>query len=182
MTNLADQTDATAFGYGTIATAYFARASARVRGYVRQQITAGTSTITVRGPIVVLPERPVTAITSVKDISDLDDEYTLEDDEWVLRSGGVLETPNFGGNLEVTYSHGFATVSDELKEVVCGIASRLSTIPSAASTGVQQESAGSESVTFGFDSYKAIADLTAGEKAVLDRLFPKLPNVVVLRP
>jgi hypothetical protein len=52
----------------------------------------------------------------------------------------------------------------------------------AAASGVQQETAGSESVTFGFDSYKAISDLTAGEKAVLDRLFPKRANVVVLRP
>lgn len=182
MTNLADQTDATAFGYGTIATAMFARASARVRGYVRQQITAGTSTVTVRGPVVLMPERPVTAITTVVDVSVVDDPYTLEADEWVLRSGGILETPDFGGNLEVTYSHGFATVPDELKELVCGLASRLTQINAAAAAGVQQETAGSESVTFGFDSYKAISDLTAGEKAVLDRLFPKFGNVVVLRP
>ena len=182
MTNLADQTDATAFGYGTIASAMFARASARVRGYVRQKITADTSEIIVRGPIVVLPERPVTAITSVVDVSIPDDPYTLESDEYVLRSGGILETPNFGGNLEVTYAHGFAAVPDEVKELVCGVAARLAQINIAAASGVQQETAGSESVTFGFDSYKAISDLTAGEKAVLDRLFPKRANVVVLRP
>jgi hypothetical protein len=100
----------------------------------------------------------------------------------VLRSGGILETPNFGGNLEVTYDHGFATVPDEVIELVCGVASRLTQINVAAASGVQQETAGSESVTFGFDSYKAISDLTAGEKAVLDRLFPRMSNVVVLRP
>jgi hypothetical protein len=182
MTNLADQTDATAFGYGTIASAMFKRASSRVRGYVGQQITAGTSTVIVRGPVVVMPERPVTAITTVVDVSMPDDPYTLEAEEFVVRSGGILETPNFGGNLEVTYAHGFATVPDELVELVCGVASRLAQINVAAATGVQQESAGSESVTFGFDSYKAISDLNAGEKAVLDRLFPKRANVVVLRP
>jgi len=182
MTNLADQTDATAFGYGAISSAMFKRASARVRGYVRQEITADTSTIIVRGPIVVMPERPVTEITTVKDITDPDDPYTLSADEWVLRSGGILETPNFGGNLEVTYDHGFATVPDEVIELVCGVASRLTQINVAAASGVQQETAGSESVTFGFDSYKAISDLTAGEKAVLDRLFPRMSNVVVLRP
>ena len=182
MTNLADQATATAFGYGTISSAMFARASARVRGYVRQQITAGTSTIIARGPVVLLPERPVTAVTTVKDVSVPDDPYTLADDEWVLRPGGVLESPNFGGNIEVAYSHGFATVPDEVKELVCGVAARLTQINEAAASGVMQETAGSESVTFGFDSYKAISDLTAGEKAVLDRLFPKRANVVVLRP
>jgi len=181
MTNLADQADATAFGYGTIATGMFARASARVRGYTRQIITADTSTVKVRGPVVVLPQQPVTSITTVKDISIPTEPYTLEAEEWVLRSGGILETPDYGGNLEVEYDHGFATVPDEVKEVVCGIASRLTQINAAAASGVQQESAGSESVTFGFDSYRAIADLTAGEKAVLDRLFPKVAGPVVLR-
>lgn len=181
MTNLADQTDATAFGYGTIATAMFARASARVRGYTRQTITADSSVVKVRGPVVMLPQQPVTSITTVKDISIPAEPYTLEAEEWVLRSGGILETPDYGGNLEVAYAHGFATVPDEVKELVCGVASRLTQINAAAASGVQQESAGSESVTFGFDSYKAISDLTAGEKAVLDRLFPKVAGPVVLR-
>lgn len=182
MTNLATQTDATAFGYGTISEAMFARASARVRGYVRQTITAGTSTITVRGPIVLLPERPVNSITSIVDNSDPDNPVTLNTDQWELRVGGVLETPDFGGNLQVTYTHGFTTVPDEVKELVCNLASRLASINQAAASGVQQETAGSESVTFGFDSYKAISDLTAGEKAVLDRLFPKRAGIVVMRP
>lgn len=182
MTNLASQTDATAFGYGTISDAMFARASARVRGYVRQSITAGESTITVRGPIVLLPERPVNAITSIIDRSDPDNPVTLSADQWELRVGGVLETPDFGGNLEVTYEHGFTTVPAEVRELVCNLASRLASVPQAAAAGVQQESAGSESVTFGFDSYKAISDLTAGEKTVLDRLFPHRPGVVVMRP
>lgn len=182
MTNLATQTDAIAFGYGTISEAMFNRASARVRGYASQKITADSSTITVRGPIVRLPERPVTAITSVTDISDPDAPVALTTEQWTLRPGGILETPNFGGNLEVVYAHGFATVPDEVKELVCNVASRLATIPTAAASGVQQETAGSESVTFGFDSYKAISDLTAGEKAVLDRLFPRLPGIVVMRP
>ena len=182
MTNLATQTDATAFGYGAIPETMLKRASARVRGYARQHITVDTSTITARGPIVQLPERPVNEITSVTDISDPDNPVTLSTAEWTLRPGGILETPDFGGNLEVVYAHGFAAVPDEVKELVCNVASRLATIPTAAASGVQQETAGSESVTFGFDSYKAISDLTAGEKAVLDRLFAKPPGVVVMRP
>lgn len=183
LANLADQTDATAYGYGTIPAAMFARASARVRGYVRQQITAGTSTITVRGPVVLLPERPVNSVTAIVDtFTDPDEPYTLEADEWHLRVGGLLETPNFGGNLEVTYTHGFTDVPDELIELVCGVAARLDGVNPAAASGVQQETGGSESVTFGFDSYNAISELSTGEKRVLDRLFPKRANLVVLRP
>lgn len=181
--NLATQADATAYGYGTISTALFARASARVRGYVRQEITAGTSTIVVRGPVVLLPQRPVTAVTSIVDSdTDPDNPYTLEDHEWTLRNGGFLETPHFGGNLTVTYSHGFATLPDELIELVCGVAARLGEVNPAAAAGVQQETGGSESVTYGFDSYNAISELSTGEKRVLDRLFPKRGGVVVLRP
>jgi hypothetical protein len=183
LASLASQSDATAYGYGTITEGMFARASARVRGYVRQQITAGTSTITVRGPIVLLPERPVTAITSVTDeVSEPDLPYTLLADEWELRVGGVLQTPKFGGNLQVSYTHGFANLPDELIELVCQLATRLTNVNQAAASGVQQETGGSESVTLGFDSYNAISELSTGEKRVLDRLFPKRAGVVVLRP
>jgi hypothetical protein len=183
MTNLAEQGDATAFGYGPIDSTMFARASARVRGYVRQQITAGQSTIVVRGPVVVLPERPVTQIVSIIDReTDPDHPHTLQSDEWVVRPGSVLETPHYGGNLEVTYRHGFSQLPEELVEVVCSVASRLSNVNLAAAAGVQQETGGSESVSYGFDSYNAISDLSTGEKRVLDRLFPKRASVVVLRP
>lgn len=186
LANLADQTDATAYGYGTISSALFARASARVRGYTRQTISAATTTVTARGPVIQLPQRPVNSITSVTDVTDPDNTYVLGDDEWILRAGGVLETPNYGGNLTVVYSSGFATLPDELVELVCGVASRLtvtsgSAAATAAASGVQQETGGSESVTYGFDSYNAISELTTGEKRVLDRLFPARAGVVVMR-
>lgn len=181
LTNLADQTAATAYGYGTIAAAMFARASARVRGYTRQVITAQTTTITGRGPIIQLPERPVNTITSVTDVSDPANPHALTSDEWTVRAGGVLETPGYGGNLTVVYTSGWATLPDELIELVCGLASRLTNLVPAAASGVQQETGGSESVTYGFDSYNAIAELTTGEKRVLDKLFPARAGVVVQR-
>jgi len=158
----------------------FARASARVRGYTRQTISAATTTVSVRGPIVLLPERPVNTITSVTDVSDPAGSYTLTTDEWTLRAGGVLETPGFGGNLTVVYTSGWATLPDELVELVCGLASRLTNVVAGAAAGVQQETGGSESVTYGFDSYTAISELTTGEKRVLDRLFPPRAGVAVM--
>jgi hypothetical protein len=178
LANLANQTDATAFGYGTIPAGFFARASARVRAYVEQDITAGTSTIKARAPIVLLPQRPVTEVTSVK----VDDIELVGGEDWFLNVGGVLVVPYESETLEIAYSHGFTVVPDQVKEVVCSIASRLSTITPAVAQGVIQETAGSESVSFGFDSYNAISELSTGEKRMLDRLFPKRPSVVVSRP
>lgn len=181
LANLADQTAATAYGYGTIASGFFARASARVRGYTRQNISSATSTVTARGPIVVLPQLPVTSVTSVKDASDPGNLVVLSADEYQLRAGGTLEVPGYGGNLQVVYEHGWATLPDELVELVCGVASRMANSAAAAASGVQQETGGSESVTFGFDSYNAIAELSTGEKRMLDRIFPPRASVVVLR-
>lgn len=172
--SLAAQVDATNFGMGTISEGAFARASARVRGYTRQIITAGTYTITARGQIVQLPQRPVTSVTSVVDDDDVAVDFTL-------RAGGVLNAA-CSGNLTVVYEAGYTVLPDSLVELVCSIASRLDGINPAAASGVQQETGGSESVTFGFDSYNAISELTTGEKRALDRLFPKRAGVVVMRP
>jgi hypothetical protein len=181
LANLADQTAATSYGYGTIASGFFARASARVRGYTGQTISAATHTITGRGPLVQLPERPVNTITSVTDISDPDNTSLLTSDEYTVRAGGLLEVPAYGGNLQVVFTAGWATLPDELVELVCGVAARLAEINIAVAVGAQQETGGSESVTYGFDSYNAISELSTGEKRVLDRIFPKLAGVVVMR-
>lgn len=181
LANLAAQADATAYGYGTIASAMFARASARVRGYTGQTISAATQTITGRGPVILLPERPVNTITSVTDVSDTANTALLTSDEYTVRSGGVLEVPGYGGNLRVVYTAGWATLPDELIELVCGVAARLSEVNLDVAVGVQQETGGSESVTYGFDSFNAISELTTGEKRVLDRIFPRQAGVVVMR-
>jgi hypothetical protein len=136
--------------------------------------TSDTYTCLARGPKVLLPERPVQSVTSVVD----EDSVAVD---FVLRAGGVLEVAT-GENVTVTYVGGFTVLPDALVELVCSIASRLDTVDPAAAAGVQQESGGSESVTFGFDSYNAIADLTTGEKRALDRLFPRRAGVVVMRP
>lgn len=171
---LATQSDATAFGMGTISEGAFARASARVRGYTGLDFTPDTYTILARGQIVQLSQRPVTAVTTVLDEDGEDVDYTL-------RAGGVVDAA-CSGNLTIEYAAGYAVLPDALVELVCTIASRLDTVDPAAAAGVQQETGGSESVTFGFDSYNAIAELTTGEKRALDKLFPKRPGVVVMRP
>ena len=172
---LADQTDATAFGLGTISPGAFNRASARVRAYTGFTLTEGSYTAVARGPKVQLPERPVVSVTSVVD----DDGVELE---FTLRAGGMLDVACAGENVTVEYEAGYTVLPDALVELVCSIASRLDTVDPAAATGVQQETGGSESVTYGFDSYNALAELTTGEKRALDKMFPRRPGVVVMRP
>lgn len=182
LTALADQTAATAYGYGTIASGYFNRASARVRSFARARgysVDADTFTVTGRGPSVQLL-RPVTEITSVTDVEDADNPSALTDDEWILR-GSILETPAYSGNLSIVYDAGLSTLSDGLVEFVCAVASRMANTLAAVASGAQQETGGSESVTYGFDSYSGISDLTKGELASLDRMFPVMAGLTVMR-
>lgn len=184
MTSLAAQADATAYGYGTIATGLFARASARIRLFAKARgysLDATTYTVIGRGPSVQLPNRPVTAITSVTDVEDTAATSLLSIDEWVLRAGGVLETPAYSGNLSIVYTAGLTPLPDGVVEFVCAVASRMANTLAAVGAGAQQETGGSESVTYGFDSYSGISDLTKGELASLDRMFPVTPGLIVMR-
>lgn len=179
--DLADQADATAYGYGTIGAGMFARASARVRRFATSRgysVDADTFTVTGRAPILLLGNRPVREVTTV---TEKVDDTELSSDEWVLRVGGTLEVADYGCNVEVVYEGGFDPLPDYVVEAVCTIASRMTNTSAAASSGVQQETGGSESVTFGFDAYTGISDLTKGELAALGSMFPQRAGVVVLR-
>lgn len=172
---LASVSDASAFGL-TVTQAALLRASTRVRSHLGQRITAGTSTVTLRGPLGRLPQRPVSVVTSVLDEDGNDVDFDL-------LAGGALQT-NYGGTLTVEYDHGYAAgaVPDELVELVCTIAARLGTSDPALAAGVQQEQSGSASQTFGWDAWKGLTSLTAEEKSALSRMFPRVPRVIVMQP
>ena len=171
---LATVADAAAFGL-TVAEASLLRASTRVRGYVDQQITFGTSTVVLPESNRRLPQRPVIAVTSVVD----EDGVTLTDGtDWEL-VGDRIET-GARGRLTVTYSHGLIDLPDELIELVCTVAARIGNMPAELQTGVQQQGAGPFQTTYGFDSHKAASGLTQGEKDVLNRLWPRLPRTLTM--
>lgn len=171
-------TVATAADWGfTLTLPHLRRASARVRGYLHQDISSGSSTVTARGPVFRLPQRPVTAVSAVVDSDAVAVEYAAE--------GSVITTSNVG-MLTVTYTHGLTTLPDELIELVCQVASRIAL--DAANTklaqGVQTESVAagpfSTGTTFGWDSYRAQAGLTQGEKDTLNRIMPQPPKILVM--
>lgn len=173
---LVDQTTAADLGFA-VSDAALCRASARVRGYLGQQVTPGESTVTARGPVFRLPERPVVAVSSVVD----EDGAPVP---WDL-SGSILTVATLGV-VTVTFSHGFAELPDELAELVCQVASRLDGLSAATSLaqGVQQQQqiAGpfQENVTFGWDAWKAQAGLAQGEMDTLARYWPRLPQIVTV--
>lgn len=71
-----------------------------------------------------------------------------------------------------------AVIPPALAECVCAIADRMSSTDSKVGKGVQQETAGGQSVTFGGQAYAGLTDLTAAEKVRLDELFPRMPFTV----
>lgn len=173
LTALATTTDADAFGI-TVSEASLLRASTRVRSFTGQRISEGTSTVTLRGPVSRLPQRPVVAVSSVVDSDGNAVEYEMNGSQITACSTDVLT---------VAYSHGFpdGAIPDEVVEIVCTVAARIDSTDPALSQGVTQEQSGSASQTFGMDAFRAVSGLTSEEKAILKGLFPKLGGVVVQR-
>lgn len=173
---LATAEDLAEYGYPADAENLLARASARVRRYTGQLITAGTSTVELPGRPYRLLQAPVTAVTSVAAVPDGN---ALS---YRLGAAGVLYVYGCDGPITVEYDHGYEILPDGLIELVCSIAARLASTPEGMLAGARTEQAGGESITWGTDAYSGATGLTSTEKAELDRLFPKLPFTIWLRP
>lgn len=171
---LATAADLTDYGYDSVPAGMLDRASVRVRRYTGQQITAGSSVVTLPGPSYHLPQRPVNEVTSVQTLDGGDVEYEL-------CYGGYVR-PRFKRfhPIVVGYNHGYDTLPDAVIEVVCSVAARMSATPAAVGSGAQTEQAGGESVTWGSDAYAGTTGLTRAERKELDRLFPRIPKTVRL--
>ncbi len=187
------------FGY-EVTEADLLRASTRIRAYTRQRITPGESTVTLGGSGPwLLPERPVVRVTAIDGA-----EVNLQPNQvpgasalagavvvngpsdptaWALRQprlvGGFLHAP--GVDLVVTWQHGFDPLPAALAELVAQVATRLAATPDALLAGVTQENTGSEGISYGAQAAYAVAELTPGERAVLDRFYPPLPRTTRMR-
>lgn len=171
---LATPADATAYGYPDVAPEWFARASTRVRRYLRQEITRGTSTAKLSGRgSWLLPQRPVIAVLSVAGKDGKPAGYELD---------GPVLTVSGCGPFTVEYDHGYEVIPDGVVELVCAIASRMAQMPDAVASGARTEQAGGEAVTWGAEAYRASSGLTDDEKDQLRDLFPLRPKRFVMRP
>lgn len=179
MEALVSTLEAQSWGFSDLSAIDLRRASARIRGYLGQDISSGTSTVTARGPVFRLPQRPVNSVSSVADENGTTLAHTIE--------GSIITTAHLG-MVTVTYTHGLAALPDELIELVCQVAARLkgNAANTALASGVQQQqqTAGvfQSGVTYGWDAWKSQAGLTQGEKDTLNRYFPRLPQIITMGP
>lgn len=154
-----------------------ADASAAVRAYTGQDITAGESTTRIRPTrrslgdltwVLLLPQRPVTAVTHVKDIDG--DEVPLWRwdglEEIHLPSRAAFPVVNgswvdpAGRPLDVTYTHGYDEVPDDIVAVICQVAGRR--------LGINPGDANTQSEGIGDYRYSRTSQAGAGVFGLLD--------------
>lgn len=156
-------------------------ATGSIQSWTRQTISQVTDDVVeLRGtwePVLKLPERPVTAVSSVVldgTLLTVTDDYTVVKDElrrpnaeyhnWQAPSSDFypFTKTGWGGPgaiVAVTYTHGFATVPDDVKGVCLSLAGRMFTNPEMASMRMV------DAQTFQYGQRHL--DLTDGEKQIL---------------
>ena len=161
-------------------------ASALVRSYTNQtfeHVDDDTVTLPATGGRIVLPGRPVSAVSRVVAVGGnlaLPD-FTLADwafdgiDTIKIGDGAAIinlpevwwDDDGYPGTYQVTYSHGYATVPPDVLSVVCGMVTRVFQNPS----NLRSETVGSYSVTYTIPATgEALGiNLSRYEKKILDR-------------
>lgn|SRR5574341_749648 len=197
--SLATVADAVRFGYtlpsGQEESA-LARASARLRRAAGQQISSTTSTVRLRveDGTILLPGPPITAVASVVRLAE-DGGAAVTGWRWDGRErvNGVSVWPTTSTvwpywclpvDVNVTYTHGLVTLSDELVELVCSVAARVgaSSTATGMEAGVRSEQIDDYSVTYSAEAREDAAGLLPGERAALHALLGAPPSAVVVRP
>lgn len=169
-------------------------ATAAIKNHTKQTIEQVTDQADLQGNWshkLWLPERPVTAVSAVSIIggSGFVREVVLtQDSDFVLGPMGLLRRVSYitgrlltpasgywGGDMaivRVTYTHGFASIPDDVNAVCLSVASRLMTNPE----GLLRESIDSQGVSLGvMYGRTTVAEITDGEAAQLARYGPWNP-------
>ena len=141
------------------ADALLADASAMIRAFTGQDFAVTEDdqvTLRGQGGTVRLPQRPVTAVTSVvaiggdgaPDVTVIDwiwdgiDQIRIGEGSFVINLPAVWwDDDGYPGTYRVTYSHGYADVPADVVAVVCGMVMRTLTAPTMAG-GVRSETIG----------------------------------------
>ena len=178
------QTDLT--GHEAAVTAAIAQASAYIQAYTDQVLEeVDDDEVAFDGPAhdrrLFLPELPVTAVGEVVE----DDEVLTVDDDYKLGAHGILwriDAYWASGiqNIAVTYTHGYATIPEDIAAVCARVAARIyqagaKAAQNGAIAGVQATSLGDYSVTYVTGADESVQGVTAAppllpnEMALLDR-------------
>jgi hypothetical protein len=137
-------------------------ASGMIRRYLEQDITVTTGDVEyadpLNGQVVLLRQLPVTSVSLVETSTDGGVTWTTvaPANYTVSRKQGIVAAKpwtgiQWGGDPEswrITYTHGWATVPDELKGVACSIAARFYSTPA----GIDMERTGQRQVKYSLES------------------------------
>ena len=117
------------------------RATARIQALTGQQFEAvagDVHTATVRGDDLLLPQRPVTAVTTVayRYLTTLTEQILTEDVDWHLDGSRIawLGTRDWPARITVTYDHGYATIPQDVVDACLEIATELYANPERLTT------------------------------------------------
>lgn len=184
--SLATVADAAYYGYvlpDADAVTWLARASVRIRRAAGFQITSAQSTVRLPPDdgLVKLPSPPVTAVASV---SRVDDDGTVtaltQGRDWIWDSAETITLRTPAHLTEVLYTHGFTTVPDELVDLTCSVAVRLSNAPIGMEAGIRSVTIDDYSRTFAAEARDDAAVLLPGERQALNQILA-VPTVHVVR-
>jgi hypothetical protein len=164
------------------------KASELFRRAARQDFTSdeSTSRLKVNGGIVVLPQRPVTGITSVVDDTGIDVPYIQQAGRLQVFDPGCPSLP-LGSDafVNVTYSHG-GTVPDLVRLTVAEVAKKVLSIDPQAASGATNGShtAGpfSESLTYANWAQGGQTMLAPDDLAIARSYRVRVPTVWVQQP
>lgn len=150
--------------------------SAVVRAYTGQQFTSEETTdrLRVRNGGVKLPQRPVTAVESIANMDGGAVEFTWYSGDFValaawdaIRAFEVQPFRTQATWVDVTYTHGYATVPEDIVAVVCQMAGRAyGRTPDT--TGVTQESIAGYSYSVGSAAASGPMGMLPNERQILD--------------
>jgi len=164
-----------------------ATSSNAIRDYIEQYIEqVDDEAITLNGPTnsttILLPEIPVISVASVTE----DDELLVVDDDYKIDGDGVLHRVGARcwsqgiQNIEIVYSHGYATIPDTIVGVCARAASRLfqaglRSQENEAIPGIASKSLGDFSVSYTTEGAEGALGVSAAyillmsEKLALDK-------------
>jgi hypothetical protein len=162
-------------------------ASAVVRSYTKQDFTLTDTVARIRpiGGRLILPQRPVTGVTSVKVFDYNENLVTIVGWMWdggqevwlmvgetvINLAEGIRDLFRFNTPLcQVDYTHGYDVIPDDIVTVVCGMVIRSLATPGYGS--IQSQSAGPFSQRLSDAAIQGIVALTPSDRDILNSYRP----------
>jgi hypothetical protein len=179
------------------ATKLLDQAADRIRAYTRRTFTLETSTVKLRaiGSVIVLPQKPVIAVTGLSLIDYLGNEFAVPvfgfdqiDRIDLTFYGAVLNLPEalsfqgeWSGTVKVTYEHGYAEIPKDVANLNAELVARIFNSPLQGMTGIRSQTVGPYGV--GIDTTGAgggVIALTDDDKTLLKK-YRRAQQAVELR-